>query len=798
MGSSAELLPAAALALLPERAPRRCSCLVGSFSILRPGAGCLFLLTLVVLLFPLLASAVPANSKQQSLDQWRNLTSPPAPPPRVLVKGDHIRFFFNTPTNTIGFAAEWRRLRVPTSGYKINSAILRLDSGLSRALQTEHGWRPVTVIAGAEWRQLTTNLFAALSPPAPGHAFYYQGFLADRLWFRDTNGAPRFVPLGDQPRNILIDRRFSMDETLERLARSVEQYLAQTHPQQSLFLLMPPTSTHFVQPLLLDRKQRQCVWLLPAALYDTAERDLGLTVTAQSLKAFLLDAHGLALLKNPVSSAARLGDLAVQTVVRFLRFPLPRGHKPIPPVHDSAEEGGVAAASTTAEADGVGFSQAAAASAMKRPEGRAPSLVHAPLKSPKALDEPRRPEEGAPHFAAVSTLRSPASPRAASGGMDLATWEHWLDRYTGTRRELGSLSLLLNGEQFFPRLQQAIADATNHISLDMYIFDRDDVGVAVADQLKHRSSELPVKVILDLMGSTSAGLVPPATPLPEDFVPPSSIQSYLRNDSRVQVHPFLNPWFSADHSKVILVDGTQAWLGGMNIGREYRYEWHDLMVELHGPVVSSLEDEFRRDWAHAGPLGDLAYLGTLVNRPNHPASLPGTNAWTAVRLLPTKTAWKPFATAVFGAVHHARSYIYVENSYLFDKKLVRGLVLARARGVDVRVILPRFNDLKAGGRSNLVTANYLIQKGVRVYFYPGMTHVKALLADDWACLGSANLNHLSMRLCQEHNIATSDLAFATRLKRDLFEEDFSRSYELTEPVSVDWLDFVADMVLESF
>jgi cardiolipin synthase A/B len=85
---------------------------------------------------------------------------------------------------------------------------------------------------------------------------------------------------------------------------------------------------------------------------------------------------------------------------------------------------------------------------------------------------------------------------------------------------------------------------------------------------------------------------------------------------------------------------------------------------------------------------------------------------------------------------------------------------------------------------------------VRVYFYPDMTHVKALLVDGWACLGSGNLNHLSLRVNQEQNIATSDPALAARLEKDLFDEDFSRSYELTEPISVDWVDFLADLVLE--
>jgi phosphatidylserine/phosphatidylglycerophosphate/cardiolipin synthase-like enzyme len=144
----------------------------------------------------------------------------------------------------------------------------------------------------------------------------------------------------------------------------------------------------------------------------------------------------------------------------------------------------------------------------------------------------------------------------------------------------------------------------------------------------------------------------------------------------------------------------------------------------------------------------------------------------------------------------AQSYIYVENPYLFDKGVIAELVEARARGVDVRVLMPRVNDFKTGGRSNLIVANYLRQHGVRVYFYPGMTHVKALLVDGWACLGSGNLTHLSLDLSQEQNIATSDPAFAAGLKHDLFEEDFARSYELNQPISVDWMDFMADTALE--
>ena len=229
----------------------------------------------------------------------------------------------------------------------------------------------------------------------------------------------------------MIDHRFSMEETLALLARHVERDLVQQHPGDSLFLLLAPRARRFPQPLLLDHQQRQCVWLSPAALYDNTERGLGLSTTAQGFEALLIESHGLALLKNPISSLARLGDLGVESVVRFVRMPFPK-----------------------------------------------PTTHYPPL--------------------------------AQAQGMDLTKWEAWLDRYTGTRREDGSLDLLIDGERFFPRLKQAFASATNHIHVEVYIFDKDDVGVGVADQLKERSNEVEVKVILDRLGTIGGGAAPPA------------------------------------------------------------------------------------------------------------------------------------------------------------------------------------------------------------------------------------------------------------------------------------------------
>jgi len=120
------------------------------------------------------------------------------------------------------------------------------------------------------------------------------------------------------------------------------------------------------------------------------------------------------------------------------------------------------------------------------------------------------------------------------------------------------------------------------------------------------------------------------------------------------------------------------------------------------------------------------------------------------------------------------------------------------RGVDVRVVMPSENDLAAGHKSNLVTANYLLAHGVRVYLYPGMTHVKALLVDGWACFGSANFDAMSLRLNREANLATSDAGFAGKFRKEVFEADFARSHEVKEALPVGWGDYLADTLLAPF
>jgi cardiolipin synthase len=116
----------------------------------------------------------------------------------------------------------------------------------------------------------------------------------------------------------------------------------------------------------------------------------------------------------------------------------------------------------------------------------------------------------------------------------------------------------------------------------------------------------------------------------------------------------------------------------------------------------------------------------------------------------------------------------------------------------VRVIMPGENDTAAGHRSNLVTSNFLRRNGVRVFFYPGMSHVKALLVGGWVCFGSANFDALSLRLNREADLATSDAEFGARFRREVFDTDFAKARELQEDIDVGWSDHLSDLLLNPF
>jgi cardiolipin synthase len=393
----------------------------------------------------------------------------------------------------------------------------------------------------------------------------------------------------------------------------------------------------------------------------------------------------------------------------------------------------------------------------------------------------------------LATLDAQPVPELAGGpGMDLAAWEDELDRITGRPGTRGTIEYLIDGEEYFTRFIDAVTKAQDSILIRTYIFDNDDFATKIGELLRRRAADgIEIRILLDGFGTILATGARDDG-LPEDYLPPESVRRFLEEDSAIQVRQVRNPWLTGDHVKTTIIDGRLAFTGGMNIGREYRYSWHDMMVETRGPVVDVLNRDFRDAWAHAGPGGDIGYFFQRLRAGPELAEDTGQ----PLRVLFTRTGDAEIFRAQRAAIRNARRYIYIQNAYFSDDTMLYELARARRRGVDVRIILPLVSNHGVMNQSNALAANAMLEHGIRVFLYPGMSHVKAAVFDGWACVGSANWDKLSFRTNRELNLATADPAAVDELLERVFAADFANSVELTEPFPARWSDHLVEVLAD--
>ena len=640
----------------------------------------------------------------------------PVNPERAWVAGDRLSVVLPGEAGPQLFRATWKQRGLDQHGYRFRLAPLEPAGAAPAGEEMSAQARPVTVFDATVWQRFSRGYGEHLTPTEPGKAALLRFGSKEQVLFRDPAGRVQVVALKDAPPGLEIAVRRNIVEFAAESARFIEEEAARNGVAEGAFLFVLPPRGHSGGMVLFDTAQKLCVAVtLPGP--EPPREGSAAGRSARTFAALTVEAHGIALLKNPISSFGRLVNIFVQWLATWAKRAGPSTGVPVAPLTQAAP-------------------------------------------------------------------------------MDLAAWERQLDRLTGARASRGSIRLLINGERYFPVLEQRIREASESIAMRVNIFDSDDVAVGIADLLRAQSEKARVRVIMDELSTMGAGKAPPTSAMPTDFVMPVSMWRYLERGSRVSARAFLNPWMSSDHSKVFIFDRRYAHLGGMNIGREYRYEWHDMMVEVEGPIVGHFAKDFERAWAHASALGDLAYVAVAAGSTSRFVGEAERSDYVAIRPLYTRTGDQQIYDVLMSASTRASSSIWVENPYLYENSFLKALVDARRRGVDVRVVLPSDSDLGLGNASNMVTANELIANGVRVYVYPGMTHVKAAVFDGWACLGSANFNKLSLRRNFETNIATSDARFVTLLRRELFERDFADSDELVEPVALGSGDRFAEWVMD--
>ncbi|MCC6782167.1 MAG: cardiolipin synthase [Planctomycetes bacterium] len=338
--------------------------------------------------------------------------------------------------------------------------------------------------------------------------------------------------------------------------------------------------------------------------------------------------------------------------------------------------------------------------------------------------------------------------------------------------------LLENAAATYRAMSRAIEAARHHVHVQFYIIRPDEAGQRLRDRLVAAARRgVQVRVLVDAVGSAQ---------LPREFWKEliaaggkaAAFRPVLRAFTRFRRRDRID---FRNHRKIVVVDGTVGFTGGINIGREYLgldpeiKEWRDSHVELDGPAVLALQCAFAEDW--------FTTTGEEVDDDDHYPEPRCHEHGAVVQVVDSgpDRDWSSIEAMYAFVIGAARKRVWITNPYFVPSSTIENaLVSAALRGVDVRILVPRRSDhlvVQLASRSYFPP---LLEAGARIYRYArGFVHAKTMVVDDWVgTVGSANMDMRSFRLNFELNPFVIDRGFATTLARS-FEDDLRGATEYT-------------------
>jgi cardiolipin synthase len=365
--------------------------------------------------------------------------------------------------------------------------------------------------------------------------------------------------------------------------------------------------------------------------------------------------------------------------------------------------------------------------------------------------------------------------------LDVDELEAAAARVTGEPLTPADVRYYLDGCEALSALDAVIDGAECRIDVLMYLWGNDEIGWHVAKKLAAKAEcGVAVRVVVDGGGNLAQG--EPKEARPDEL---NATVCWLAGQPGVTLIRGRNPIYHLDHRKLVVADARVAWLGGRNFVDNAFCRDHDLSYTVAGPLAGTMDKSFEKFWEREGGAPAEALPGAPA-----PAC---TNA--VARVVRTRPTERTLAYNLYAAVEKARHHVYVENPYFGDNRLIADLARARRRGADVRVVLTLQSDSKFYDHANRVTANRLLREGVRVYLYPGVTHVKATAVDSvWLYTGTGNFDNLSLRHNRELGVAISAGPAIDELEERLFWADFRDEWELTEPLPLTPLDRLYELL----
>ena len=344
--------------------------------------------------------------------------------------------------------------------------------------------------------------------------------------------------------------------------------------------------------------------------------------------------------------------------------------------------------------------------------------------------------------------------------------------------------LLQDGPATYEAMFAAIAAAQDHINIETYILEDDEIGRRFAQLLTSKQQQgVQVNLIRDSVGTLGT--------------PKAFFKRLLESGIKVLEFNPVNPldartgWElnQRDHRKLLIVDGHTAFLGGINISSVYSggsfrrgnrpptdpsLAWRDTDIELQGPVVADFQKLFLATWE--------AQKGDALPARNYfpPPVIAGREVVRAIGSSPDEPFSQIYAT-LLSAIGSAETSAHLTNAYFVpDPQLLAALEAAAARGVDVQLILPSQTDSWLVFHAGRGYYEQLLRAGVKINERRGvMLHSKTVLIDGvWATIGSTNLDWRSFLHNQELNAVVLGAGFGGQVQA-MFDKDLAASDPIT-------------------
>jgi cardiolipin synthase len=332
------------------------------------------------------------------------------------------------------------------------------------------------------------------------------------------------------------------------------------------------------------------------------------------------------------------------------------------------------------------------------------------------------------------------------------------------------VELLIDGDQTFAAMLNAIAKARSYVHLETYILVADRVGELFAAALIDRArAGVAVRLMYDGMGAFG-------------------LEDYFVHDLRragvevLEYRPIArwrnrSRWARRDHRKILVVDGVIGFTGGLNLSLDYapkRFgggQWRDTHIRVRGPVVAQLNKMFRTLWLREGGPSYKPYARASIE------SVAGPNASLAVAVSSDEGRRSAIRRHYLHAIRRAEQLIYIANAYFLpDPGIRRALIKAAKRGVKVQIIVPEKSDVRLVQYASEHTFSRFLKAGIEVFQWQrAHMHAKTAVIDGtWSNVGSYNLDSVSLFRNLEVVVEIVSRAFGTKMIAQ-FETDRAAS-----------------------